>query len=142
MYPDDDSSPDLPACPRCGVADTWEARQDPAFRALIAGIDACASLAELAALGKRLYRLRLSHDQAGVAWSHYQIRKAKLEAGLTPGSLASAVLRDVREADARVLPWFGAWLYRRQRGKGSMLSAPEWRRIWQAYQARRVARPA
>jgi len=142
VYPDDDSSPDLPVCPRCGVTDTWEARQDPAFRALVAEIDSCASLAELAALGKRLYRLRLSHDQAGVAWSHYQIRKAKLEAGLGLRPLAGALVHDVNDADSRMLPRFGAWLYRRQRAKGSMLSAPEWRRIWQAYQARKVARPA
>ncbi len=109
---------------------------------MIAEIDAGASLCELAVLGKRLYALRLSHDQAGVAWSHYQIRKAKLEAGLTLGHLASAVLHDVEQADVRGFPRFGAWLYHRQRAKGSTLSAPEWRRIWQAYQARKVARPA
>ncbi len=137
-YEADDELAELPACPRCGVADTWEARQGPAFRALIAEIDACASFSELAALGKRLYALRLSHDQAGVAWSHYYVRKAKLEAGLTLGHLASALLRDVHEAEARVLPRFGAWLYHRQRVKGSTLSSPEWRRIWQAYKARRA----
>ncbi len=141
-YEADDELADLPACPRCGTADTWEARQDPGFRALIAEIGACASLSELAALGKRLYQLRLSHEQAGVAWSHYHIRKAKLEIGLRLGLLASALVCDVNEADRRVLPRFGAWLYRRQRVKGSALSSPEWRRIWQAYQARRLARPA
>ncbi|MBI4611394.1 MAG: DNA-processing protein DprA [Candidatus Rokubacteria bacterium] len=141
-YEADDEAAELPSCPRCGVADTWEAHQDQAFRALIAEIEGCASLAELAALGKRLYALRLSHDQAGVAWSHYQIQKAKLEVALTPGFLANALLRDVIHADTRVLPRLGAWLYRRQRVKGSALSSPEWRRIWQAYQARRLARPA
>ncbi|MFQ5830738.1 MAG: hypothetical protein ACE5JD_16520 [Candidatus Methylomirabilia bacterium] len=141
-YEGDDEDADLPACPRCGVADTWEARQDAAFRALIAQIEGSASLTELAALGKRLYPLRLSRDQAGVAWSHYQIRKAKLEAALKPSSLATALFRDVNEADRRVLPRFGAWLYRRQRAKGFMLSAPEWRRIWRAYQVRKIARPA
>ncbi len=141
-YEADDEAAELPACPRCGMADTWEARQDSAFRALVAEIDACASLGELAALGKRLYRLQLSHDQAGVAWSHYQIRKAKLEAGLTLCPLARALVRDVNEADSHVLPRFGAWLYRRQRVKGTALSSPEWRRIWHAYQARKLARPA
>ncbi|MBI4560670.1 MAG: hypothetical protein HY724_01395, partial [Candidatus Rokubacteria bacterium] len=138
-YEADDEAAELPACPGCALADTWEARQDPGLRALVAGIEACASLQELAALGKRLYALRLSHDQAGVAWSHYQIRKAKVEAGLALGLLASAVLQDVHGADARLLPRFGAWLYRRQRVKGSALSSPEWRRIWRAYQARRAA---
>lgn len=141
-YEADDEAAEQPACPRCSVADTWEARQDPAFRVLVAEIDGCALLSELAALGKQLYARELSHDQAGVAWSHYQIRKAKLEAGLTLGPLAHAVLRDVHEAAARVLPRFGAWLYHRQRVKGSTLSSPEWRRIWQAYQVRRIARPA
>ncbi|MBI4610868.1 MAG: DNA-processing protein DprA [Candidatus Rokubacteria bacterium] len=137
-YKADDDAGELPACPRCGVADTWEARQDPGFRALIAEIEACPSLRELATLGKRLYALRLSDDQAGVAWSHYQIRKAKLEAGLRLGLLASAVLLDVNEAHPRVLRRYAAWLYHRQRAKGSTLCAPEWRRIWQAYQARRA----
>ncbi len=142
VYPADDEAADLPACPSCGTPDTWEARQDPAFRALIQETDGCASLPELAILGKRLYRLQLSHDQAGVAWSHYQVRKAKLEAEVRLRPLASALVRDIHEADGRVLPRFGAWLYRRQRMKGSMLSVPEWRRIWQAYHARWIARPA
>ncbi|MFQ5946432.1 MAG: hypothetical protein ACE5NC_09335 [Anaerolineae bacterium] len=142
QYDADDEVANLPACPRCATADTWEARQDSDFRALIAEIDCCASLVDLASLGKRLYGLRLSRDPAGVAWSHYQIRKAKLDAALKPSWLATALFRDVNEADRHVLSRFGAWLYRRQRAKGSMLSAPEWRRIWQAYHARKVARPA
>ncbi len=51
VYPADDEAPDLPACPSCGTPDTWEARQDPAFRALIQETDGCASLPELALLG-------------------------------------------------------------------------------------------
>ncbi len=35
---------------------------DVGFRALVAEIDGCASLAALGAVGKRLYALALSHD--------------------------------------------------------------------------------
>jgi hypothetical protein len=146
VYPSDDASADLPTCPRCGTRDTWEARQDPAFRALVQEIDGCSSLPELAALGKRLYRLRLSHDQAGVAWTHYQLRKTRLESELTLCPSALSLLAEVEEADSRSLPYLGARLYRLQHNgasvPGGRPSAAEWRRIWQAYRARRPLRPA
>jgi hypothetical protein len=68
-----DDTADLPACPRCGTPDTWEARQPAAFRALIAAIEACTSRPELAMLGRRLYAAKLSRGQAGVAWTRYRI---------------------------------------------------------------------
>ena len=55
-----DTDPDeanLPSCPRCHTVDTWEARQGPRFRGLVADIDRCPSLEDLADLGKRLYTL-------------------------------------------------------------------------------------
>jgi hypothetical protein len=79
-YVADDESPELPTCPRCGTRDTWEARQAPAIRAVLAAIDGCASLAALGALGRRLYARRLPRAQAGVAWTRYRIRKATLQA--------------------------------------------------------------
>ncbi|MFZ1058593.1 MAG: hypothetical protein WAP47_05310, partial [Candidatus Rokuibacteriota bacterium] len=146
VYPDDDESPDLPTCPRCATRDTWEARQEPTFRALGQEIDGCSSLPELAALGKRLYRLRLSHDQSGVAWSHYQLRKSRLESELTLGPAARSLLAQVDEADLRSLPRLGARLYRLQHNGASVAggqpSAAEWQRIWQAYRARRPAQSA
>jgi hypothetical protein len=46
-------------CPACGVRDTSVARQGAGFGELIAKIDGCASFAELAVVGKRLYGLAL-----------------------------------------------------------------------------------
>jgi len=68
-----DDTADLPACPRCGTPDTWEARQPAAFRALIAAIEACTSRPELAMPSRRLYAAKLSRGQAGVAWTRYRI---------------------------------------------------------------------
>lgn len=58
----DDDSGELPTCSGCGTRDTWEARQGGRFRGIVGAIDACPSLDELAALGKRLYALQLTHD--------------------------------------------------------------------------------
>jgi hypothetical protein len=142
VYEADDDAVEIPACPECGTPDTWEARQGPAFRQLIAEIDGCVSLAELAALGKRLYAQALSHDQAGVIWSRYRLRKSALERALTLGAPARALVARVERAGALALPRLGAQLYRLQHASATPIAPPEWRRIWQAYQARRLARPA
>jgi hypothetical protein len=137
-----DEASDLPLCPECGTRDTWEARQGGRFRGVIGAIDRCPSLDEMAALGKRLYALELSHDQAGVAWSHYRLRKQALEAAVALRQPARVLLAEVQHASRRFLPRLGACLYRVQRTTAIPVSAPEWRRIWQAYQARRLGRPA
>jgi hypothetical protein len=137
-----DDAADLPTCPECGVRDTWEARQGARCRGVIGAIDHCPSLEELAALGKRLYALGLDHDQAGVAWSHYHLRKQALEAGVILRQPARTLLAEVEHASRRFLPRLGSCLYRVQRIPAIPVSAPEWRRIWRAYQARRPARSA
>jgi len=93
----------LPSCSACGVVDTWEARQGPRFQELVAEIDGCASLAELVLVGKRLYRAPLSRDQAGVAWTHYGLRKVALEAAVTMGATARAIMREVEATPAGAL---------------------------------------
>jgi|GEM_PF-648150 len=138
----DDEASDLPRCPECGTRETWESRQGGRFRGVIGAIDHCPSLEELAALGKRLYTLELSHDQAGVAWSHYHLRKQTLEAAVTLRQPARVLLAEVEHASPSFLPRLGACLYRVQRTTAIPVSAAEWRRIWQAYQVRRLGRPA
>jgi hypothetical protein len=136
---------DLPRCPRCGTADTWEARQDPAFRAWLGAIAACRMRTELAALGRRLYAARLPRAQAGVAWTHYRLRQAALDAATPLGPTARTLLAEVEGADARALPRLGAALYRRQHAEpaaATPITTAEWRRLWSAYRARRPARPA
>jgi hypothetical protein len=138
IYEADDEASDLPMCRECGARDTWETRQGGRFRGVIGAIDQCPSFEELAALGKRLYTLALSHDQAGVAWSHYQLRKQALEAAVTLRQPARVLLAEVEHASRRFLPRLGACLYRVQRTTAIPVSGPEWRRIWQAYQARKA----
>ena len=122
---------------------SWEARQGAGFRALVAEIDGCASLAELAVLGKRLYALDLSREQAGVAWTHHGLRKAALEAEVVLGARARELVAEVERVEARALPALGVRFYRLQRSAGGAgVTASEWRRIWQAYRVRRPARAA
>jgi hypothetical protein len=141
-YTADEDSAEIPACPGCGTPDTWEARQGDTFRDLLEEIDACPSLAELAPVGKRLYALALPHEQAGVAWTHYQLRRAALEAAITLGAEARRLLAEIVRAGDRELPRLGARLYRLQHADSAAVTAPEWRRIWQAYGARRQSRAA
>jgi hypothetical protein len=142
-YVADADAVDLPACPRCGTPDTWEARQPAAFQAWLGALDACPSRAALGLLGRRLYAARLPRAQAGVAWTRYRIRQAALDAA-TPLSTAGRELLDaIGRTEAWALPRLGAALYRRQHAAGAPgLTPAEWRRIWAAYRARRPARPA
>jgi hypothetical protein len=142
VFEADDDASELPTCPECGTRDAWEARQGGRFRGVIGAIDHCPSLEEMAALGKRLYALELSHDQAGVAWSHYHLRKQALDSAITLRQPARALLAEVEHASRRFLPRLGACLYRVQRIPAIPVSASEWRRIWQAYQARKLGRSA
>ncbi|MDO8477749.1 MAG: hypothetical protein Q7W02_16435 [Candidatus Rokubacteria bacterium] len=135
----DNDSPKLPACPACGTRDTWEARQGGRYRGIIGAIDGCPSLEALAALGRRLYALGLTCDQAGVAWSHYHLRKQALEAHVALGRPARALLAAVEHASPRALGRVGARLYHVQHTDTRTVTAQEWRRIWQAYHARRAA---
>jgi hypothetical protein len=138
-YEADDDAAELPTCPTCGARDTWEARQGPRFRGIVGAIDTCPSLGELSALGKRLYGLQLTADQASVAWSHYRCRKAALEAALALGAPARGLVARIGAAPAATLPQLGARLYRLQHAGSVSVSRVEWRRIWSAYQARRTA---
>jgi len=141
-YETDDEPAEVQACPECGAADAWEARRGPAFRQFVAEIDGCPSLTELGWLGKRLYAIALPHDQAGVAWTRYRLRRAALEAALTLGAETRSLIAEVERASQHELPRVGARLYRLQRKVATAIAAAEWRRIWQAYTARRRSRAA
>jgi hypothetical protein len=138
-YAADDDAVELPTCPSCGARDTWEARQGARFRGIVGAIDACPSLGQLTALGKRLYALSLTADQASVAWSHYRCRKAALDAAVALGAPARGLVARISAAPAAALPQLGARLYRLQHAGRVSVSRVEWRRIWSAYQGRRTA---
>jgi hypothetical protein len=144
-YVADDDVPKAPACPRCGTPDTWEARQPAAFRAWLQAIDTCPTRTALADLGRRLYVAHLPRAQAGVAWTRYRIRQAALERAVPLGSAARALLAAIESAETAALPRLGAALYRRQHAPAApdaAITRAEWGRLWQAYRARRPARPA
>jgi hypothetical protein len=136
-YAGDVDAAELPTCPVCGTRDTWEARQGGRFRGIVGAIDACPSLEALAALGKRLYALALTPDQAGVAWMHYHLCRTALEQAITLRRPARVLLARVEQASPRGLPQLGARLYRLQQAGAAPVSTTEWRRIWSAYHARR-----
>lgn len=138
-YEANDDTAELPTCPACGARDTWETRQGARFRGIVGAIDACPSLGELTALGKRLYALSLGGDQAGVVWSHYRCRKAALEAAVALGAPARGLVARIGSAPAAALPRLGTQLYRLQHAGSVPVSRVEWRRIWSSYQARRAA---
>ncbi len=138
VYEADEDAAELPSCPACGTRDTWEARQGGRFRGIVGAIDACPSPQELAAMGKRLYRLALTADQAGVAWSHYRLRKAALEVAVALGAPARGLMARIGAAPMATLPRLGARLYRLQHAGAVAVSTIEWRQIWSVYHARRT----
>ena len=107
------------------------------------------SLPALARLGVPLGHSRLhmaSEPSPEAAQRPRQMNtKARLESELTLGA-AGSLLAEVEGADPRSLPRVGARLYRFEHSgaalAGGQPSQAEWRRIWQAYRARRPARPA
>ena len=127
VFEADEDAVELPTCPGCGTRDTWEARQGGRFRGIVGAIDACPTLEALAALGKRLYALPLTQDQAGVAWSHYHLRKQALEAQVVLGQLARALMAVVERAAPKALGRIGARLYRTQHAGTRAVTPPEWR---------------
>ncbi len=100
-------------------------------------IGARPSLDELGALGKRPYALALTHEQASVAWSHYQLRRTALERTVTLRPTARALLARVERAVPRSLGQLGGRLYQMQHTHAVSVSTTEWRCIWAAYRARR-----
>jgi hypothetical protein len=117
----------------------WLETQPAWFRDLIGRIDACPSLPELAELGRTIYGMRLTHDQAGVAWTRYRQRKDELHRGLRLSTHADALLRRIARAHEHDLPKIGTELYRRQRNGLGSLPSYEWAVLWGAYQSRKSA---
>jgi len=91
------------------------------------------------ALGHLRQPGQVQRDQAGVAWSHFHLRKQALEAHVALGRPARALLAAVEQASPRALGRVGARLYHVQHTDTRTVTTQEWRPIWQAYHARRAA---
>jgi len=94
-------------------------------------------------LGKKVYALGLSRDQAGVFW--YEYRKAEqrimAEIGKSLSISARRLLHQVRNANGN-LAALGARLFKIQRDVIKMADSPrkhEWIIIWAAYHDRQAA---
>ena len=126
-YPDDDHTPWIKTQPR------W-------FRNLVGRVRSCRDLVALARLGREGYQLDLSKTQAGVFWTEYNIKKAKLEGMIKLGPTARAFIARISKANGN-LASLGAWLYKVQQGKAKVANPPckhEWTLIWQAYHQRKA----
>jgi len=104
-----------------------EARDQAALDALAASLD------------KPVHTITLTHDQAGVFWTEYNLRKAALEKAIKPGPVAKIFINRIAKANGK-LASLGAWLYKVQHGQVAVQDAPqkhEWTMIWNAYQLRK-----
>ena len=82
----------------------WMARQPQWFRDLLSRIETCPSLPELAKLGKQIYAMPLTHEQAGVAWTWYRIRKDHLQHTLRLSPPAQKLMQQLQRQRLATFP--------------------------------------
>jgi hypothetical protein len=117
----------------------WIECQPKWYRTLIDQVRNCTDLDALAALGKAVYDRQLTHGQAGVFWTEYNLRKSALEKAVRPGPVARVFIEKIARANGN-LASLGAWLYKVQQGRIAVRNVPrkhEWTVIWKAYQRRK-----
>lgn len=122
---------------------TWEERQPRSYKSLLGKVRGIGDLDALRELGKRVYALNLSRDQAGVFWHEYRKSEQRIVAALKKslGISARRLLEQVRKANGN-LAALGARLYKIQNGVVKMADPPhkhEWIVIWEAYHDRQAA---
>ncbi len=122
---------------------TWEERQSRSYRSLLTKVRGMNDLDALRDLGKKVYALGLSRDQAGVFWYEYRKTEQKImaEIGKSLSVSARRLLHQVWNANGN-LAALGARLFKIQRGVIKMDDSPrkhEWIIILAAYHDRQVA---
>jgi len=122
---------------------TWEERQSRSYRFLLTKVRGMNDLDALRDLGKKVYALGLSRDQAGVFWYEYRKSEQRImaEIGKSLSVSARRLLEQVRNANGN-LAALGARLFKIQRGVVKMAGPPakhEWIVIWAAYHDRQAA---
>jgi hypothetical protein len=150
VYWDQEEIPDLYAYHVIGYDEltealelTWEERQPRSYKSLLAKVRGIGDLDALRDLGKQVYALGLSRDQAGVFWHEYRKSEQRIVAVLKKslGISARRLLDQVRKANGN-LAALGARLYKIQNGVVKMADPPckhEWIVIWEAYHDRQAA---
>jgi len=121
--------------------EAWEAGEPEWYQALLKRIMQATTQETLSALAEEIRSTTLTWDQAGVAWTAWRIRRARLEAALPIGRAARGILARLGSVNGagRELARLGSWLYRAQRSNALRLAPHEWRAIWSAYRGRRSA---
>jgi|LSQX01.2.fsa_nt_gb hypothetical protein len=122
---------------------TWEERQSRSYRSLLTKVRGMNDLDVLRDLGKKVYALGLSRDQAGVFWYEYRKteRQIMTEIGKSLSVSARQLLHQARNANGN-LAALGVRLFKIQRGVIKMADSPrkhEWIIIWAAYHDRQAA---
>jgi len=122
---------------------TWEERQSRSYRSLLTKARGMNDLDALRDLGKKVYALGLSRDQAGAFWYEYRKTEQKImaEIGKSLSVSARRLLHQVRNSNGN-LAALGARLFKIQRGVIKMADPPrkhEWIVIWAAYHDRQAA---
>jgi hypothetical protein len=122
---------------------TWEERQPRSYKSLLGKVRGIGDLDALRELGKKVYALGLSRDQAGVFWYEYRKSEQRIMAALKKslGVSARRLLQQVRDANGN-LAALGARLYKIQSGAVRMADPPakhEWIIIWEAYHGQQAA---
>lgn len=122
---------------------TWEERQSRSYKSLLGKVRGMNDLDALRDLGKKVYALGLSRDQAGVFWYEYRKAEQRIMAALKKslGVSARQLLRQVQNANGN-LAALGARLFKIQRGVIKMADPPrkhEWIILWAAYHDRQAA---
>jgi len=122
---------------------TWEERQPRSYRSLLGKVRGIADLDALRVLGKKVYALGLSRDQAGVFWYEYRKTERLIMVEISKSLSVSArrLLQQVRNANGN-LASLGARLFKIQRGAVKIADPPrkhEWIVIWAAYHNRQAA---
>ena len=122
---------------------TWEERQSRSYKSLLTKVRDMNDLDALRDLGKKVYALGLSRDQAGVFWYEYRKTEQRImaEIGKSLSVSTRKLLHQVQNANGN-LAALGARLFKIQRGAIKMADPPrkhEWIVIWAAYHDRQAA---
>lgn len=119
---------------------SWTVKQPDWYQKLLITINTAKDLDTLSALGKKIYQMNLTHDQASVAFTRYQIRKNYLKSKIKLSPTAKGLIARISKANGN-LGAIGAWLYKLQQGVIKIANLPskhEWSIIWEAYQAKKL----
>jgi hypothetical protein len=125
---------------------TWEERQSRSYKALLGKVRGVNDLGSLRDLGKKVYAMKLSRDQAGVFWYEYGESQTKIMDDIRQrlGATTRKLLMQIQNANGN-LATLGARLYKIQQGEIMMVNPPakhEWIIIWEAYHDQQAsARP-